>query len=246
MDDQEKQNVKPAPDVTQTIDNNVQSQSPLPQPALPNNEYQVSASQMGLNKPRKKLFDIDPKKLLIKGLIAFVILGGIFAALVATNVITLSEFKNISYTNSSGTHYKMKFYARHTSKQLQSGNTQLVSKLSKAGKFPINLSISNVNAEGYSKIKDCKNYTKVFDVQNSNFNQKISVCDFGKQATNQDAVVYVAGFTLNNQASIITIGQDYSSIDLSSQSGAQESLTKFGMQPYAEDIKTIVSSIKAE
>jgi hypothetical protein len=182
----------------------------------------------------------------IKGVIGLIVLGGVFAGLVFTNIIALSQFKSLNYTNSKGTHFQLTFYTKHSTKQLQSGNTQLVSKVSKDDKFPLTLSISDSNENGYARAKDCASFTKVFDVQNSNLNQTISVCDFGKQGNLPAGTVYVAGFTQNNQQYIVSIGQDYSSIDLSSQSGAQQSLSRFGLDSYQEDIKTIVSSIKVE
>lgn len=207
----------------------------------------MSASQLGLDEPKSKLFDFNPKQLIIKGVIGLVILGGIFTALVMTNVVALSEFKNIGYINSKGTNFKLDFYSKHGSKQLGSGNKQLVSKVSKDGKFPIALSISTTDEmSGYNRVKNCASFTKVFDVQNNNLNQKISVCDFGKQGSLPAGGVYIAGFMHNDKAHIITIGQDYGSIDLSSQSGAQQSLSKFGMEPYKADIERIVSSIKVE
>lgn len=214
----------------------------------------MSASQMGFNEPKSKLFDFNfnPKKLLIKGLVALVIVGGIFAALIAMNIIALSEFKTTSYVNNKGTQFKFVFYAKHTSKELASGNTQLISKVSKDGKFPLALSIttSDSTSSGYSRAKDCTSFAKVVDVQNNNLDQKISVCDIqsGTQVSGRDAsdTVYIAGFMHSNQAYIITIGQDYSDIDLTSKSGAQESLTRFGMKPYKEDIEKIISSIKIE
>jgi len=207
----------------------------------------MSASQLGLNEPKNKFFDFDAKHLIIKGVLGLVILGGIFFALVMTNIVALSEFKNMGYTNSKGTSYKLDFYTKHGSKQLNSGEKQLISKVSKYGKFPIALSISTTDeTSGYNRVKDCAGFTKVFDVQNNNLNQKISVCDFGKHGNLPAGGVYIAGFMHNDKANIITIGQDYGSIDLSSQSGAQESLTKFGMAPYRTDIERIVASIKVE
>lgn len=207
----------------------------------------VSASQLGLHESKNKLLDFNPKHLIVKGLVGLMVIGVILAVLVMTNIIALSEFKNTSYTNSAGTNFKLDFYTKHSSNQLKSGNTQLVSKISKDGKFPIAVSISTTDEmSGYNRAKDCSNFTKVFEVQNSNLNQNISVCDFGKQGNLPADSVYIAGFKHNDKAHIVTIGQDYGSIDLSSQSGAQASLAKFGMEPYRADIEKIVSSINVE
>lgn len=219
-----------------------------PEPTAPGRmQVGMSASQLGLHEPKNKLFDFNPKQLIIKGIIALVVLGAVFTALVMTNIIALSEFKSVGYTNSKGTNFKLDFYSKHGSKQLNSGNKQLVSKVSKDDKFPIALSISTTDEmTGYNRAKDCASFTKVFDVQNNNLNEKISVCDFGKQGNLPAGGVYIAGFMHNDKAHIVTIGQDYGDINLSSQSGAQESLTRFGMEPYKADIERIISSIKVE
>jgi hypothetical protein len=207
----------------------------------------MSANQMGYNQPKSKLFDVNPKQLFIKAVMVLGILSGIFAALVFTNVVALSEFKNVGYTNSKGISFKLDFYSKHSSKKLSSGNKQLVSKVSKYGKFPVVLSISTTDeTSAYNRTKDCTGFTKAFDVQNNNLNQKISVCNFGKQGSLSASGVYIAGFIHNNKLHIITISQDYWGANLSSQSGAQESLTRFGMEPYKADIERIVSSIKIE
>lgn len=223
-------------------------QSVYPQPSTPTDgqmQTGMSASQMGWNQSSNKS-SLDVKSLIIKAVIGLVVIGIVFAVLVFTNIIALSQFKTLGYTNSKGSHFQLTFYTKHGTKQLQSGNTQLVSKVSKDGKFPITLSISDSTDSGYARVKDCGSYTKVFEVQNNAHNQTISVCDFGKQGNLPAGGVYVAGITQNDKYYIITIGQDYSGIDLSSQSGAQQSLSRFGLDSYQDDIKTIVSSIKVE
>ncbi len=221
-----------------------------PEPtAPPNDQTQVgmSASQMGWSQPSSK-DNFDTKKLVIKSVIGLLVVGGIFAVLVFTNIIALSQFKTIDYTNSSGSHYSLMFYTKHTTKTLKSGNTELVSKVSEGGKYPLTLSIASGPITELDKngIKTCNgSLPKVFDVQNNNLNQQISVCSF--PSPNGGPVgVYVMGFASNNQAHIVTIGQDLSGVDLSSQSGAQQSLPKFGLDAYQDDIKTIVGSIKVE
>lgn len=221
--------------------------SVYPEPTAPGQmQVGMSASQLGLHEPKSKLFDFNPKQLIIKGIVALVVLGAVFTALIMTNIIALSEFKSVGYTNTKGTSFNLDFYSKHGSKRLNSGNKQLVSKVSKDGKFPIALSISTDETSSYNRAKDCASFTKVFDVQNNNLNQKISVCDFGKQGNLPAGGVYIAGFMHNDKAHIVTIGQDYGDINPSSQSGAEESLTRFGMEPYKADIERIISSIKVE
>lgn len=243
---EQPQAVQPPTPVPQTPPTNPVSSPVNIYPDSPSGQMQagMSASQLGLHEPKNKF---NPKQLIIKGIVGLVAIGGIFAILVVTNIIALSEFKNVGYTNSNGTSFKLDFYSKHGSKQLNSGNKQLVSKVSKDGKFPIALSISTTDEmSAYNRAKDCSSFTKVFDVQNDNLSQKISVCDFGKQGSLPAGGVYIAGFMHNEKAHIVTIGQDYGDIDLSSQSGAQQSLSKFGMEPYKEDIERIISSIKVE
>jgi len=203
----------------------------------------MSASQMGLSQPKSKFFDFNPKKLILTGIVVLVLLGGIFAVLLATNVIVLTKFKNIDYVDLKGNHYSLQFYAKHSTKTLSSGTTALVSKVSVDGKFPIFLSIDSTNDSGYARAKDCSGYTKVFDVQNDNLNQKISVCNVPTEQNTPNGV-YIAGILYNNKASIVIFSQDLSGADLSSQSSAQQSLPKFGIDSYQDDIKKIVASIK--
>lgn len=203
----------------------------------------LSASQQGYNQPEKKKVNI--KKILSRLAIIFVLLLITFAVLIFTNVIALSEFKTVNYTNSDGTDYKLTFYTKHSTNKLRSGNKQLVSKVSKDNKYPLALSIANAEDSGYNKIKDCSGYKKLYEIQNDNLAQKISVCEIGPGGS-EPGGVYVAGILYKDEASIVTIAQDLSGVDLSSQSGAQESLPKFGLDPYEEDIKTIVSSISIE
>jgi hypothetical protein len=131
---------------------------------------------------------------------------------------------------------------------MESGNKQLVSKVSKEGKFPLTLSISNSDStSGYNRAKDCANFTKVSEVDNTFLNQKISICDFiGQRGKLPADGVYIAAFMYNNKAHIVTIGQDYGDIDLSSQNNAQQSLTRFGLTPYKNDIEKVISSIQVK
>lgn len=263
--------IQPSANIQQELAAQQQTQAQVPQPIVaspqvppaapttnPTNVYPeptsgqmqvgMSASQLGLHEPKSKLFDFNPKQLIIRGIVALVVLGAVFTALVMTNIIALSEFRSVGYTNSKGTSYKFDFYSKHGTKQLSSGNKQLVSKVSKDGKFPIAISISTGDSSELNKngIKTCSGpLPKVFDVQNDNLNQTISVCNF-PQKNGEPVGVYVAGFEYNNQAHIVTIGQDISGANLSSQGAAQETLTKFGIEQYNDDIKKIVSSLKVE
>lgn len=241
------------PQATVVSQEPTQSSQPINTQSVYPQQNSVAASQMQVGIPENQVGWIQPsnksgsdvKKLIVKAVFGLVILGAVVAVLFFSNIITFSEFKTLSYTNSKGTRFQLTFYAKHSSKQLQSGNTQLVSKVSKNGKFPVVLSISDSNDIGYARVKECGGYTKAFDVENKALNQTISVCDFGKQS-NIPAGVYVAGISQDNKYYIVTIGQDYSGIGLSSQSEAQKSLSRFGLDSYQDDIRTIISSIKVE
>lgn len=205
----------------------------------------MSASQLGLNQSKNKLPYVSYKKLLLSSLVMVLTAGVLLGVLVVTGVISLSRFKSLDYTNSDGVHYRLDFYSQHTASKLQSGNNQLVSKVSLDDKLPLVLSISTTPLSGYTRLKDCASFKKVLDVQNKNLDQKISVCDFGVNARGQQAdITYVAGFKVNEQAHVVTIGQDYSSVKLSSQSDAQQSLNKLGLGAYKDDVARIISSIK--
>ncbi len=207
----------------------------------------MSASQMGYNQPKSKI-NLNPK-LIIKGLLGIAVLAGVFSVLVFTNIISLRKFKNIEYTSLKGTKYRLDFYAKHITKQNKSGSTQLVSKVSRDGKFPIVLLISTGDSSELNKngIKTCSGaLPKALDVQNNNINQTISVCYMPTQRAGDPVGVYVAGFEYNNQAHIVTISQDLEGVDLSSQGAAKGSLAKFGIESYKPDIERIVSSIKVE
>lgn len=218
-----------------------------PDPASNQLQGVMSASQMGFNEPKNKLINIKPKQLVIKGLVGLVVLGVIFTVLVMTNIIALREFKKISYTNNKGTNFELDFYSKHESKQLKTGNKALVSKVSKDGKFPLQLSMTTGDVSELNKngIKTCSGpLPKAFDVHNNNIGQTISVCYL--PIKNDTVSVFVAGIEYNNLSHIVTIAQDLGDIDLSSPSDAKESLTKFGMEPYRADIERIVSSIKVK
>src|ERR1035437_6440607 len=243
---QQQQPIQPTVVTTESsqLPQTTQSAPTYNQPTFPADTQMqggMSASQMGLNQPNNKLFDFNLKTLIIKGVVGFVVLGGIFAVLVATNIIALSQFKTVEYTNSSGTHYNLTFYTKHGTKTLSSDNTALVSKVSEGGKYPLTLSIANSDASGYARLKDCDSVSlsKAFDVQNNNLNQKIAVCSI-PLSQSVPYGVYVAGILYNSQESIVTISQDLSGVDLSSQSGAQQSITKFGLGPYQDDITKIL------
>jgi hypothetical protein len=223
-------------------------QSVYPQPKTPDNN-QIQADNLGGQTTIKKGPHL--KRLVITITISLTVLAGVFIALILTNTITLGKFKTIDYTSSQGTRYSLLFYAKHkhATKTLNSGETyiQLISKVSESGKFPLTLSIATGPASNMDKngIKDCSGpLPKAFDTYNNNLNQTISVCAFRLQ--NGSAGVYVAGFAYNNKANIITISQDTSGVNLSSKSAAQRSVDEFGMEPYQNDIKKILSSIKVE
>lgn len=200
--------------------------SPEPQPTTPqqpssyspptptSTKYNASPNQMNTPSPNKSF---GPKDLLIKVTVALIVVGGIFTALVLTGTIAFNEFKTVNYISATGGHYSFDFYTKHTTETLKSGSTALVSKVSKNNKPPIKLSISTGSASEINKngLKNCTSpVSKLFDIQNRNLNQTISVCSVLLQGGGPSGV-YLAGILNNDQTSIITFSQDLSNIDLS-------------------------------
>lgn len=203
----------------------------------------VSASQMGINGPKRGF----SSRSLIKALLIVVVLGGIVAALIVTNIIPLKTMQRTTYTSTDGTQYSLLFYAKHSTTTTKSGATQLVSKLLRDGNYPVNLLISTADDNTYSSLHTCtrQGFSKAFEVQNNALHQTIVVCNVSLGQSAPEGV-YIAGATHNNKTSIITISQDLSGLDLSSASGAQKSLAKFGLDPYQDDIKSILASLSIQ
>lgn len=218
------------------------------QPSAPYNtgmQVGMSASQLGLQQVSGNKSNFSIKKLVVGLLITVAIVSAAVAVLSATNVIALTRFKTVDYTNAAGTQFNLKFYSKHSTKILASDSKSLVSEVSNDGKFPLALSIVTGQQSAYAKVKDCSGsgFSKKFDVQNSNFNQTISVCSVSS-GSGYPSVLYIAGVLYNNQSHIIVIGQDPASMDLTSKTKAQQALSKFGLDVYQDDIKTILSSLK--
>lgn len=142
---QQKQPLEQSAQSTVNANGNALLTEPVPAYTPPNTpvsdgqiQIGASASQMGWSQLANKN-NLNLKSLVMKGVGAFVVIGAIFAVLVYTNIIALSKFKTINYTDSNGMHYKLTFYAKHTTKTLKSGNTSLVSKVSVGDKYPLTL-----------------------------------------------------------------------------------------------------------
>lgn len=233
---------EPAPPSTQPT-------QPITDPSLQFGSTQpgLSASQLGLNEPKKGLLNINVKKLIIGIIGALIIIAGIITALVLTNVIALTEFKTVRYTTPDGTNFALSFYSRHGINELNSGGKQLVSKVSKGGKLPVTLLLSSpTGTSSYNRLKDCSGARKVMEVQNDNLNQTITLCDYGESERIPADGIYLGGFMHNEKAYIVTIGQDLGGMELTSPQTARESLEKVGLTPYKANIDKIVSSIKVE
>jgi hypothetical protein len=249
MDDntqqQKSQNTSQNPGMTDTPATAATQQSQT-QSASPEANTIVSASQMGVNGPMKEHSTINMRRLAIRIVIGVAALLIIFAVLVLTNIIPLKEFKTTSYTTSKGTKYSLLFYAKNNTKTSNSESTQLVSKVSKDGKFPIIFSLSSTAGEtGYNKLKECSGYKKVGEVENKNLNKTIAICDLTPEGAGEDGV-YVAAFLSDGQSQVIAIGQDYGEVGTTTADGAQEALKKFGLKPYISDIEKIIGSIKTQ
>lgn len=182
----------------------------------------------------------------------FIIIACIIAValILIPKIPIFKKFESVTYTNSKKVAYRLDFYRDHTTAKLQSGNTQLVSKVSEDGKLPIALSIATGDASTYKELEDCGEYKKIATVQNQNLKQLITVCDMqsGKVISNKDYsnTVYIAVFLYNNQTNVVTIAQDYSRVNTSKPAAAQAATAKFGLQPYQKDLERILASIKVQ
>lgn len=193
------------------------------------------------------------KKIAISAFIILFVFSAIIASVIFFNVVSFvgpddaniqlspKEFKTVSYVNSDDTHFQLSFYSNYRIKKVESDNKQLVSlasNVSKDDKYPISLSISNSDKKSYDLYKNCPTYDKVLDVNSVSLNQVISVCDI------YQGRIFMASISENNKYYLVSIGQDYSKADLLEPNKGQESLTRFGLGPYKDDIKNIVASIK--
>lgn len=240
----------------------VASPTPTPTPSStiepaysPAQQYPMSASQMGWSQQGKTKF--NSKKLAIKAAIALVVVGGVFTALVLTNIIPLSKFKTVNYDNGKGTSFSLKFYSKHTLKNVAQSSylpsessispelQQLASKVSVNGKYPLVLwAQSNESTAPSFSNNDCtrNNLPKVFDARIDFINDDAAVC--AVKAQDKD-LIYLVTFHHSNKGYLVYIAQD---IDFqkatSSPEKAQDTLTKAGLADYQDDIKTILASLK--
>jgi len=222
---------------------------PTPTTSIPTTSHPylgVSASQLGMNGPSKEKFFSNPKRMIAGLVITLLTISIAFAILLATHIIVLSEFKTIHFTNSKGTNYSLNFYTNYKESTLTGTKSPvLLSKVSKDGKFPLELTITTSDASGYSRLENCANFTKIFDVKNDKLGQNIAVCD-ALNGKGGGLVIYIAGFLKNDHLQTMTFTQDTNGADTSSQAAAQKSLAKFGMTPYQDDIKKIISSVDVQ
>jgi hypothetical protein len=191
------------------------------------------------------------KDIVITALVVLVVIGGILLAQFLTSHRNKSHFESVSYKNARGASYRLDFYNKHATKKLQTGNAQLVSKESKDGKYPLAISInSSGQTSVYDQYKNCGKYKKVFTIHNNHLNQDIHICDMldGRQVQGQSAAdkLYLGVFKLNNQVHVISVAQDYTGVDKTSEITTKLSLEKVGLGPYKSDIQRIISTIQVE
>ena len=220
--------------------------APPPQPAGPQSLAGLSGNKIGWGQPKDKVLPFSGKKAVIGAVVGLAVLGVAVAVLSFTNILPLNRFKTVSFTDRNGSHYRLAFYAKHKNTTLKDGTPALESKVSAGGKFPILVVISATNEAGYSRLSACTGMRKVLDVQNSPLKQTIAVCNLGTTNQRLPDVVYVAGIKQGDRASVITISQDYSSINVSSASNAQQSIDKFGLEPYQDDIESMLATVSYE
>lgn len=216
------------------------------QPAAPQGPPgSIGSSPGGVYEPPKPKRFIDSKilKIIIPALL--VIIVGTVAALFFTGVISLTGLKNVSYTSQRGTEYGLQFYTDYEEKQISNGDVALISAVSKKDKFPVILNISSTEDTGSKRYgDDCSMFSKVMDVENKNLDQTLNVCGLSANESDEESAVYIIEFIANDQNHLVTIAQDYGSIDLSNAETMEASQAKIGLAAYNDDIKKILSSIK--
>lgn len=242
VDDEMIFSSQPAVQLASTSD--VQVTSPVNKQVLAS----ATRSELGPSYARGGFSRVSSKRLLLTALPVLGLLLIIFVVLVWTNVIVFSKFKTMTYTDAQGTDYSLQFYAKHGTRNTQSGAVQLVSKVSEGGKFPLTLSIETAPKSEYARIHNCANGTKkAFQVLNPALNQQINICGAPSPLTGtSEMIAYEAGFTANGKTHIVTISQNYSGVDLSGATSAQASLTKFGLEPYKVDVQRILAFLTVE
>ena len=249
------------------------SGAPSPQPQTPLNQQPsntVTSGQAGgqefitgnqlpesYSKPAR-----NNNKMMVRLSAAAVLLIVVLVVLILTNIIALSRFKTINYSNGEGASFKLKFYSKHTlkntfqSQQPTSGANpnlkELVSKVSIDDKYPLTMFISGSpgasqlsgNGKQAALDNDCtKNgLTKAFEVKMSSINDNVAVCSI---TSNGILIFYIATFRSSDNLYVATVSQDVNwSTVLSNSSSAKQGLDKIGLDTYQDDVTTILSSIQ--
>lgn len=224
----------------------MQPQGMQPQPPVPQGPAgTIGSSPGGVYEPPKRQ-RFSPKLLKIGiPVLAALLLIGTAAALLLTDVISLDGFKKVNFTSQRGTEYSFRFYKSHAEVRSATGGTGLISDVSRNEKFPIVINISSSDDTGSKRFsEDCKGFKKIMDVQNSNLNQTLAVCGFSGDESSDESGVYISEFIANDMNHLVTISQDYSTIDFTNEDAVDGATAKFGLSSYDEDIKRILSSIK--
>lgn len=225
----------PAPQPTPSIAQESSNYVPQPTPQTPIAERPpifTPAAQPATPSKRK----ISSKTLRILAISGIALVCLAVLAFVFSQGFLFGEFKTVKIKNSQGS-YALAFYKKSTRKAI-SDNTQLVSSVSKGGKLPVVVSVEYGDTSAYEKLKTCDGMAKVTQVTNKNVKQDITICDTAKRANKPGA--YVAGFVYKDKLHIINIGQDLSSTN------GQDTVEKYGLDPYKADLEKIVASIKVK
>jgi hypothetical protein len=202
------------------------------------------------------------KKQLIKKLAIIipssVLIIGVLAALILTNVIPLQKFKTITYENEKGQQFKLKFYPKYTigkisysnktSTDSKSSNMQfLISKKGVDGKSPLAVSISEFNIDPSTKIstgnEECSSTIKKFSYYNAATATTANVCSISPQEGKN--VFYLSTFHKDTKGYIIFVLQNLDwDMALSDNQNARKVLNSADLSVYDKDLETILSSIQ--
>jgi hypothetical protein len=182
--------------------------------------------------------------LIVSGIFTVVVVGGLMV-LLNSGRLPVGKLQNIQYSTGQAGNYTLQFYGDHTEKRSDGAAVKLVSRVSKAGKFPVTLSITEGSQSDYDHLKDCAMYRKAMSVQNDNLKQNIALCA-APDTGGIPEVVYTGGFLYRSKVGIVTVGQDLQLTDDQGQGSAQSAMDKLGLASYKSDIQTIIASIRAE
>jgi hypothetical protein len=203
--------------------------------------------------PAKKSRKRKTRLLIIAAVIITILLGILYV------VGARYVMKDVMYDNGLGGKYKMKFYAKHETKNISgdTGGTEgeklstlqgIFAKYGREGKAPLGMTISDTPVEAdaatYQSLENCKELPVAMTVHNEYAGKDLKICVLRSDGKD---VMYLAvlkdGGTVHN----VTFLQDVKVDSGTASSGNQktDNLQKsIGLKVYRSDIKDIMSSLR--